>query len=51
MPVLAIGTAREWRGPLPGDVVPGSRLDLRLVMTKFAPPGVQIGYELLLMGP
>ncbi len=42
------GTAREWRGPLPGDVVPGSRLDLRLVMTKFGSPSVRIGYEVRL---
>ncbi|MCH8206999.1 MAG: hypothetical protein IH956_08350 [Chloroflexi bacterium] len=45
------GTAREWRGRLPGDILPGSRLDLRLVMTKFGAPGVRVGYELLLMGP
>ncbi len=30
---------------LSSDLVPGSQVKVRLVMTKFGPPGVRIAYE------
>lgn len=42
------GTAREWTAIIPSDVVPGSKMQLRVVMTKFSAPAVRIGYEVLL---
>ncbi|MCH8184635.1 MAG: hypothetical protein IH862_00855 [Chloroflexi bacterium] len=42
------GTAREWTAIIPSDVVPGSEMQLRVVMTKFGGPAVRIGYEVLL---
>ncbi len=42
------GTAREWTTIIPSDVVPGSEMQLRVVMTKFGAPAVRIGYEVLL---
>jgi len=35
-----------WSTRLPADLRPGSRIALRLVMTKFGSTGVRIGYEL-----
>ena len=32
----------------PADLVAGGEVRLRLVMTKFGPPGVKIGYEIRL---
>ncbi len=43
-------TAREWSAIIPSDVVPGSEMQLRVVMTKFGAPAVRIGYEVRL-GP
>ncbi len=42
------GTAREWTAIIPSDVVPGSEMQLRVVMTKFGEPAVRIGYEVRL---
>lgn len=39
------GSAREWSTVLPSDLVPGTALELHLVMTKFDRPGVLIAYE------
>ena len=33
---------------IPSDLLPGSPVDLRLVMTKFGPPEVHIDYEIWL---
>jgi hypothetical protein len=40
------GSARSWSTRLPGRLVPGSVVRVRLVMTKFGPPQVLIGYAL-----
>ena len=42
------GTAREWTAIIPSEVVPGSQMELRVVMTKFGEPAVRIGYEVRL---
>ncbi|MCH8109153.1 MAG: hypothetical protein IIB15_03405 [Chloroflexi bacterium] len=42
------GSAREWSTVISSDIVPGSQVELRLVMTKFGPPGVRIAYEVRL---
>ena len=42
------GTAREWTAITPSDLVPGSEMHLRVVMTKFGEPAVRIGYEVRL---
>jgi hypothetical protein len=40
------GSARSWSTRLSGRLVPGSVVRLRLVMTKFGPPALRIGYAL-----
>jgi hypothetical protein len=44
------GSARTWETRLPANVVASSAIRLRLVMTKFGPPAVTIGYSVSL-GP
>jgi len=43
------GAPRRWERTLPVDLVAGSGLRLRLVMTKWQDPSVRIGYEVLLL--
>jgi len=40
------GSARTWRTTLKDDIDPGSEIELRLVMTKFGAPAVDIAYEI-----
>jgi hypothetical protein len=42
------GSAQEWGAILPSDLVPGSDMALKLVMTKFGSPSVRVGYEVFL---
>ena len=42
------GSAREWSTNIEDGLVPGSAIDLRLVMTNFNPEIVTIGYEVVL---
>ena len=42
------GSAREWSTVISAGGVPGGKLRLRLVMTKFGSPSVRIGYEIVL---
>ena len=44
--LLLPAAAREWQTELPAQIVPGSDLALRLVMTKFRGPSVVIAYEI-----
>ena len=37
-----------WSTVIPADAVPGAALSLRLIMTKFRDPSVQVGYEITL---
>lgn len=39
------GSARVWQGVLSENLIPGSELELALVLTKFEVPDVVIGYE------
>ncbi len=39
------GSAHEWDAVLDNDLVGGSTLEVRLVMTKFGPPAVEIAYS------
>lgn len=40
------GSARTWTGTLPADLAAGGTIQLRLVMTKFGSPAVQIAYAI-----
>ena len=40
------GSARKWSKVIAADASPGKTIQLRLVMTKFGPPSVRIGYEI-----
>jgi hypothetical protein len=40
------GSARAWSTQLAGRLVPGTVVTLHVVMTKFGPPPVTIGYDL-----
>lgn len=42
------GTASEWQLVLPAALEPDTPLELRVVMTKWQPPDVRIGYEIRL---
>ena len=42
------GSARVWEAVLPADLVPGSEVELRLVMTKFQAPEARVAWELRL---
>jgi len=42
------GSARAWQTTLGADLVPGSTIQLRLVMTKFGSPDVGIAYAIIL---
>ena len=42
------GSARTWTTVLPDNLAPGTEIELRLVMTKFGPPAVDIDYEIRL---
>lgn len=42
------GSAHAWHTTLPADVIPGSPIQLRLVMTKFGLPDVRIAYAISL---
>jgi hypothetical protein len=42
------GTASEWQLVLPAALQPDTPLELRVVMTKWQPPSVRIGYEIRL---
>ena len=42
------GSAREWTVILADDLVPGSEVEIRLVLTKFGGPNVSLTYELAL---
>lgn len=43
------GAPRQWERTLAGDLVGDGGLRLRLVMTKWQAPAVEIGYEILLL--
>ena len=42
------GSAQSWTTTLPAALIAGSPIELRLVMTKFGPPEVELAYEILL---
>ncbi|GMQ85737.1 MAG: hypothetical protein BMS9Abin07_1305 [Acidimicrobiia bacterium] len=42
------GSAQEWRAGIDNDLVGGSPIELRLVMTKFGGDAATIGYEVLI---
>jgi hypothetical protein len=42
------GSARVWTGRLPERPLPGSAVELRLVMTKFSAPDVRVAYAIAL---
>jgi hypothetical protein len=42
------GSAREWRTALRADLPPAATVELRLVMTKFGAPPVDVAYEVRL---
>jgi hypothetical protein len=42
------GTASEWQLVLPAALEPDTPIELRVVMTKWQPPNVRIGYEIRL---
>ena len=43
------GSALQWRTTLPDDLTPRSFVQIELSMRKIGPPGVLIGWELLLV--
>ncbi|MEE9278479.1 MAG: hypothetical protein V3V06_08715 [Dehalococcoidia bacterium] len=45
------GSAQQWTTILPDALRPGTEVALRLVMTKFGPPTVDIGCALCLERP
>jgi hypothetical protein len=40
------GLGTSWEASLPADLVPGTDLRMRLILTKWLDPSVEIGYEL-----
>ncbi|MFQ5705565.1 MAG: hypothetical protein ACE5HT_16295 [Gemmatimonadales bacterium] len=42
------GSAREWSATLPADLVSGSEIEIRLVMTKFGGPNVDVQFDVVL---
>jgi len=43
------GSAQEWQGTLDGELVAGSSIELRLVMTKFGGEAASVGYEVVIV--